>query len=153
MNPPLSLVEAAVAPVAEQASAQHPQPWQLVTGLLLGALLGIGAALLHSKDGASKPAAVLRGGTAFVGGASLSLVSLLTWTPQATLPLLLSAAVVCVVAGVLHRMNGQSIPESLWRAAVAFTGIAGFGQLIIGFYTISATAVALTAPQLLPLWT
>ncbi|MEU2900367.1 hypothetical protein ACWC4E_29195 [Streptomyces sp. NPDC001273] len=149
MNPRITFAKAAAA-AAERTSAQHPQISQLVTALLLGALFGIGAALLHRNDGASKAAAVLRGGTAFVGGSSLSMVSLLTWTAQATLPLLLSALVVSVVAGVLHRMNGKSVPESVWRAAIAFTGIAGFGQLLIGLYTTPATASAL-AGQLLAL--
>jgi len=151
MHRHITLVEAAASGVAEPASAQHPQPWLLVTGLLLGALVGIGAALLHRKDGATKPAAVLRGGAAFVGGASLSLVSLLTWTPQATVPLLLSAAVVSVVSGILHRMNGKSVPESIWRAAIAFTGIAGFGQLIIGLYAAPVTTYALAASHFLQL--
>ncbi|MEV6378169.1 hypothetical protein AB0M31_01960 [Streptomyces sp. NPDC051773] len=144
MNPHITLAEAAAAGAADQVAAQHPQTSQLVTALLLGALFGLGAALLHRKDGASKPATVLRGGTAFVGGSSLSLISLLNLTAQATLPLLLSALVVSVVAGVLHHMNGTSVPESVWRAAIAFIGIAGFGQLLIGLYTAPATASALT---------
>jgi hypothetical protein len=149
MNTRFTLAKAVAADAAEQVSAQHPQTSQLVTALLFGLLFGIGAALLHRSDGASKPAAALRGGTAFVGGSSLSTISLLTWTAQATLPLLLSAAVVSVVAGVLHQMNGMSVPESVWRAAIAFTGIAGFGQLLIGLYTAPATLSALTVGHLL----
>jgi hypothetical protein len=151
MHRHITLVEAAAPGVAEQASAQHPQPWLLITGLLLGSLVGIGAALLHRKDGATTPAAVLRGGAAFVGGTSLSLISLLTWIPQATIPLLLSAAVVSVISGVLHRMNGKSVPESVWHAAIAFTGITGFGQLIIGLFAAPVATYALTVTHFLPL--
>jgi hypothetical protein len=128
------------------AAAHAPQTSLIVTGLLLGLIGGIVAGLMHRADGASVPAAVVRGGTAFCGVTSLGLVSLLTYAPRVTVALLLSAAAVALVAGVLYTMDGASVPSAVWRAAVAFAGLAGLGPLIVGLYIApSATSAALAA--------
>lgn len=140
----LLLAIAAEADALTPGQAPLPQAPLFVTGLLLGLIAAIAAGLLHRKDGASVPAAVVRAGSAFVGGTALSVVSLLTTKPLVTITLLLSSAVVSLVAGVLTRMDGQSLPASIWRAAIAFAGIAGLGQLIVGLYAdpLAVTALA-----------
>ncbi|MFE9171162.1 hypothetical protein ACFYNZ_16830 [Streptomyces kebangsaanensis] len=143
MNRHTALAEAAATHAAEPGSHQHPQLSVLLTGLLLGFLAGIAAGLLHRKDGASVPSSVVRGGTAFVGATPLSVVSLVTRTPSVTLALLLGATVISVTIAVLHRMDGMSVPTSIWRGGLAFAAVAGLGQLLVGLYVPSATATAM----------
>jgi hypothetical protein len=145
MNPRLIPFELVMAGPPAARTAPHPQPALLLAGLLLGVIAGIVAGQLHRKDGSSVPAAVGRGGAAFIGGTTLSLSALLSTAPLSTVTLLLGSAVVAIAAGVLCRMDGGSVPTAIWKAARAFAAVAALGQAILLLYSSGAAGVAMTA--------
>jgi hypothetical protein len=118
----------------------------ILTSLLLGVLAALVAGFMHRKDVApaipplpalqySWPAAITRGGAAFIGATTLSMASMMSTRSDYVLLVLLAAAIAGGAFGLLHHADRATVPAAIWRGASVFAAVAGLGLSVLSLYT------------------
>lgn len=118
----------------------------VLTSLLLGVLAALIAGFMHRKDVApavpplpalphSWPAAITRGGAAFIGATTLSMAAMMSTRSDYVLLVLLAAAIAGGAFGLLHHADRATVPAAIWRGASVFAAVAALGLSILSLYT------------------
>ncbi|MFJ3666908.1 hypothetical protein ACIPSE_10680 [Streptomyces sp. NPDC090106] len=112
--------------------------WPLTTAVLIGALLALGAGVLHRAGGATVPAALQRSGVAFTAVTTLTVSGLSASRPLLVLVVLLLALLGGIAYGTLDRLDGAPPHTAVWHGAAAFTSLALLGLALLATYAESA---------------